>query len=357
MKELAESRGFCPNKYFKDLAQNKMSVFPPNEDIITVAYDAALRAVSKITDLDSIKMVIFATESSFDQSKSAALYIHKFLNLSKNCRVIEIKQACYCATAGLQIAKALILQDPTSKVLVIASDIARYKLNSSGEPTQGGGAVAMVISANPSIIAIENEFSVYTEEVMDFWHPIYTSEACLDGKLSIKSYFNALNYTFNDYCSKTNLTKNDFKACCYHTPFCMLAKKAHKKLFDSDDCNKEETLIYNREIGNSYSASLYIAFISLIDNSEKLENKRIGFFSYGSGSTGEFFSGIIQKDYRNFRFAQKHQKILKERNPILFEEYEAIHKNSENIKNDSYQNICDLKLSQIKDDKRIYLKL
>jgi hydroxymethylglutaryl-CoA synthase len=68
------------------------------------------------------------------------------------------------------------MANPTKKVLLIASDIAKYGLNTSGESSQGGGAVAMILSKNPRLVAIESGSGVYTEDVMDFWRPSYRSE-------------------------------------------------------------------------------------------------------------------------------------------------------------------------------------
>lgn len=45
--------------------------------------------------------------------------------------------------------------------------------------------------------------------------------------------------------------------------------------------------------GNAYSASLYLALISLIDNQPVDDPTRVGLFSYGSGCASEFFSGVI----------------------------------------------------------------
>ena len=41
------------------------------------------------------------------------------------------------------------------KALVVCTDVARYALSSAGEPTQGAGAVAMIISENPRLVALE----------------------------------------------------------------------------------------------------------------------------------------------------------------------------------------------------------
>ena len=41
--------------------------------------------------------------------------------------------------------------NPEKKPLAIASDYAKYELASTGEYTQGGGAVAVLVSANPTL--------------------------------------------------------------------------------------------------------------------------------------------------------------------------------------------------------------
>ena len=58
-------------------------------------------------------------------------------------------------------------------------------------------------------------------------------------------------------------------------------------------------------IGNLYTASMYMGFRSLLEFEFKkgtdLQNKRIGFGSYGSGSSAMVFSGIIQPQYQRNR--------------------------------------------------------
>ncbi|MCF7523721.1 hypothetical protein L3X07_12400 [Levilactobacillus brevis] len=49
----------------------------------------------------------------------------------------------------------------------------------------------------------------------------------------------------------------------------------------------------NRDVGNLYTGSLYLSFLSLLRHGHLQAGQRIGFFSYGSGAEGEFFSGLI----------------------------------------------------------------
>ncbi len=83
-------------------------------------------------------------------------------------RSFEMKEACYAATAGLNYAKLHVAAHPESKVLVIASDIARYGVGSSGESTQGADCVAMLVSQNPRILERSDNVA-QTRDNADFW--------------------------------------------------------------------------------------------------------------------------------------------------------------------------------------------
>ena len=188
---LAKARGIDVSKFHSGLGQLKMAVPPPDEDIVTMAANAALRAVRDV-DLSQIEMLLFATESGIDQSKAAGIYVHDLIGLPKRCRVIELKQACYSGTMALQLALPYLRAYPNKKVLLVASDIARYGLGTTGESSQGCAALAMVLSANPRLLSLEPEYGIITENVMDFWRPNYRSEALVEGKYSSKLYMSML---------------------------------------------------------------------------------------------------------------------------------------------------------------------
>jgi hydroxymethylglutaryl-CoA synthase len=352
LKVLAEKRNIDYNKYYQGIGQTKMSVFPPNEDIVTIAADAAQKAVSYVDNKNDIDMLIFATESSFDLSKSAGIYVHNFLGLKDDCRVFDIKQACYSATAALQIAKSYINDNPKSKVLVIGSDIIKYLPGTSGEPTQGGGAAAFVVSQNPRILEIEPYSGIHTVDVMDFWRPVKLDEALFDGKLSAYNYLKSLDICTKKYFGKSGLEADSVNHVCFHAPFGKMAIKANNQSFKSKTI--DETLVYNSVIGNSCSASIFISFISLMDNfNSDLTGSRIGFFSYGSGSVAEFFSGIISKNYKKMLRTQENKIMLDNRIPMSFAEYELIC-GCEFQNFSTYKNIGSMTLRSIDNFQRIY---
>jgi hydroxymethylglutaryl-CoA synthase len=370
LARLAEKRGVDPEKFYIGLGQRYMAVPAPDEDVVTMAANAALRALRDV-DVTSIEMLLFATESGIDQSKAAGIYVHDLLGLPERCRVIELKQACYSATVALQLALSFIRQHPNKKVLLIASDIARYGLGTTGESSQGCGAIAMILSANPRIISFHSEYGVVTENVMDFWRPNYSDAAFVEGKYSSKLYLNMLERSWQQYHELSKRTFSDHAYYCYHSPVPRLVEKAHQHL--AKICGQEKlsaellqkqiggSLEYGRKIGNCYTASLYVGLTSLLDlTQEDLSFQRIGFYSYGSGCVAEYFSGVIEPSYRQQLHAAYHQAMLIERIALSYHEYEAFY----SFKYPEDGSVCDIPLYQsgpfrlaaIKEHKRIYEK-
>lgn len=333
LKTLAAARGADYNKYAVGLGQEKMAIPPPDEDIVTMAASAALPIVEN-TDLSNLELLLFATESGIDQSKAGGIFVHGLLNLPKRCRTIELKEACYGQTAGLQMALAMVERNPHAKALVIGTDIARYELASPGEPTQGCGAVAMLVSANPRLMVMDREAGMFTDDVMDFWRPNYRDQAVVDGKYSTRVYLSSLLETWRQYSERSGRTYHDLDRFCYHLPFTKIAVKAQEKLARQNNVTLSEeeaeallgdALKYNRITGNSYSASLWVGLTSLLDHTAAdLGGKRVGLYSYGSGCVAEYFSGVVQPGYRQHIRADAHRDLLAHRTELTFQQYEDI---------------------------------
>jgi len=367
LEKLAQARGVDPKKFITGIGQEKMAVPAPDEDVVTMGANAAYQAIQQVDD-SSIDTVIFATESGIDQSKAASIYVHSLLGLSSSCRSFEVKQACCSSTAALYMAMSMVALKPEKRVLIIASDVARYGLETAGEPTQGGGAIAMVVSATPTIVSFDTEFGSYTEDVMDFWRPNYRDEAVVDGKYSIKIYLKALEESWKNYLKESNASFGEFDYFCYHLPFTRMAEKAHFHLgrIAESDLSREElavqmedSLHYNRIIGNCYTASLYIGLLSLLDTADKdLSGKRIGMFSYGSGAMASFFSATVCEGYKKALQPEQNQKMLAAREEISVEEYQKIYAHQLPVDGSEYKTAQHetgrYRLAGISDHKRIY---
>jgi len=370
LADLAQARGVEKDKYLIGLGQSEMAVIPPDEGIVTMAASAASKLLEH-EDKSKIRTLLLATESGIDHSKSAGIYVHRLLELPANTRTIELKQACYSGTGALQLALGYLHQYPEEKILLITSDIARYGLNTPGESSQGGGAVAMLLSKNPRLIAIESGSGLFTEDIMDFWRPNYREEALVEGKISCDQYLKALKECWQDYSERTGRNFLDHQHFLYHIPFPRLAEKAHQKLSmtchlkkpSSEETNQilNPSLIYSKKIGNCYTGSLYLGLISLLENNpNNLSNQRIGFYSYGSGCVAEFFSGIIQENYQDHLFISYHQSLLAERTLLNIAQYENFYSYLLN-KEGQLQTLPEhtrgnYRLSKIENHQQIYIK-
>jgi hydroxymethylglutaryl-CoA synthase len=362
----AKEKHIDVDKYYIGIGQEKMSIAPPDEDVVSLAAKAAAPILQQI-DPNQISAVLFATESGVDQSKSAGAFLHGLLKLSSRCRVVEFKHACYAGAAALQMATAMVRANPKEKILVVAADIAKYDVDTSGEATQGCGAVAMLITANPRIIAIEPGSGYHTEDVMDFWRPNQRTTALVDGKYSTKVYLNSLKQAWQHFTEETGRTFGDINHFCYHIPFTKMAEKAHQTLAKVAGVKLTEeefraqtwpSQIYNRIVGNSYSASLFVGFCSLLDNlKENLENRRVSFFSYGSGCVAEFFTGLVQPGYQQVLMSASHQRQIDSRQPLTYAQYLAFyHQVDDNVENIVFErhNKGPYRLAGIQDHKRYY---
>lgn len=333
MHKLAKARNVEPEKYTIGIGQEKMAVAPITQDAVTLAANAALTILDE-ADKEKIDFILFATESGIDHSKSGGIYVHHLLGLQPNARTVEIKQACYGATAAIQLAKGHIALNPESRVLVLASDIARYGLNSGGEATQGAGAVALVISADPKIMEIENQSTYLTSDIMDFWRPVYTDVPIVNGKFSNEQYLAFFTNVWERYTVKTGLFLSDFEAICFHLPYAKMGRKALNAVFNEQaSASDTERLLrnhafstsYNKLVGNIYTGSLYLSLLSLLEQNNSLDaGSKIGLFSYGSGAVGEFFSGLLQPNYQEHLAAAHHEHLLSSRREVTVSEYEQI---------------------------------
>ena len=332
LTDLAAARGVPAEKLTAGLGVREMAIAPPCEDVVTLAATAGARLLRAAdVDPEEIGMLLVATETGVDHSKPVSIFVHDLLGIGRRCRVYELKHACYAGTAALMTAADWVRAGGggrARRALVIAADIARYAIRSPGEPTQGAGAVAMLVGSTPRALLLGEQSGTYAGNVHDFWRPLDRQEAIVDGKYSVECYLDALAGAFGAYraLERPHLDAGEaltdrLARCLYHTPFPKMAMKAHRRLIEIDwraaaerwravESRLEEAAAASyRElaapgleavarVGNTYTASLYLCLAALLEaEGRTLAGRRLGFFSYGSGCCAEFFTGTTAEGY------------------------------------------------------------
>jgi hydroxymethylglutaryl-CoA synthase len=349
LADLAAARGVPATKFTEGLGVSQMAVARAHEDPVALGATAARRLFATAgVDPATIGLCVVGTETAVDHSKPVAAYLHRLLGLPQACRVFEAKHACFGGTAGLLAALDWIAAGSARgrKALIVCTDIARYGLSSAGEPTQGAGAVALLVSEEPRLLALEvGVTGSYAQDVNDFWRPLYSKEAVVDGHHSVQCYLDALAGAYNSWKAAAAEAGVDGAIVrrCYHVPYGKMAKKAHRHLMQLEGKSDAEadasyaadvapSLRMPSQVGNIYTGSLYLALASLLDaEAGELEGQRIGLFSYGSGCCAEYFAGRVQPGAGAFAAELQLSAPLAARRRYTFAEYEQIRLRDEEV--------------------------
>lgn len=137
-----------------------------HENVYTMAANAVLRLILHY-DIDptQVGFLGLGTESSTDNAAGAVIVrgmVDRALEqlgrprLARSVEVPEFKHACLGGVYALKSALRYVSCDGQERLaIVVAADVAEYERGSSGEQTQGAGAVAMLIERRPRMLAID----------------------------------------------------------------------------------------------------------------------------------------------------------------------------------------------------------
>jgi polyketide biosynthesis 3-hydroxy-3-methylglutaryl-CoA synthase-like enzyme PksG len=372
VSKLAKYRGLDTAR-FENLLMREKTVALPYEDAVSFAVNAAKPIVDALssTEKERIEMLVVCTESGLDFGKSLSTYVHDYLKLDRNCRLFELKNACYSGVAGIQMGINFVLSgtSPGAKALVIATDLSRHILTDENqhtlkgdwaftEPSGGSGAVAMLISDSPYLFEVDvGANGYYGYEVMDACRPFPDGDAG-DADLSLLSYLDCLEHAYLEYQKRVAGVDyaTSFGYLAFHTPFGGMIKGAHRMMMRKmtkakldeigADFERRVTpgLNYCRRVGNIMGASTALSLLSTIDHGDYSPAQRIGVFSYGSGCCSEFFSGVVnaegQSQLRQCGIAGQ----LDQRHELSMEQYEAILRGAGAIRFGTRNTVLDVNL-------------
>ena len=182
IEQLSEKRNLDFQKLNKGLGLEKMAIADSNEDPSSFAANALIDLFEK-NNINPVEIgrIYMGTESALDASKPSATYatdlVEKYFaqkfgeRCLKNCDVTDMTFACIGGVDALQNTIDWVSRNPGNKAIVVSSDLSKYELNSTGEYTQGAGAIALLITENPSILTIDNAWGIATKSENDFFKP------------------------------------------------------------------------------------------------------------------------------------------------------------------------------------------
>ena len=338
LEELCEYRGYEKGK-LKGLGIKHMAILYKQNLV-----DLAIKALKKVNVKDT-SLLILSTESSEDLSKPLSVKIVDKFGLNE-CITFETKFAC---RAGIDsVLMAYTYSKVTgNKSIVVCLDEAVYE-RGNAEITGGCGCAVIVIDpqSNGLELDVRNAKS-YVTDVNDFYKPL-TLTPVVDGKLSIVTYL---------YCCKNAVElwkkvkkqkiTDYFDKLVFHVPFPSIVKwisavlyayekgngmnvhiedvmknfelfnvwrKERKQIESTSEFQEwfsekiESSLVFHPYVGNSYTASIWLALISTLVNSEVDIEDKIGLCGYGSGAGSVCVEAIV-KDKVKVKYELPEKKL------------------------------------------------
>ena len=245
--DFALARGLDIKKLENGLGISKMAIVDANQDPACLAANACLKIMQKNNlSPNDIGRLYIATESSFDESKAMNSYVIGMLEQIygngsfEHCGGIECKFACVSGSYALYDNLNWIRAGEAEgkHALVVVSDIAKYDLGSSGEVTQGAGAIAILLNNNPRLLKFDPKVtSTSIKNEYDFYRPFGKETPIVNGKYSNLLYLIQVKKALSTYKKKAFSTgliklKNDETILDYidylnmHLPYSNMGKKA-----------------------------------------------------------------------------------------------------------------------------------
>ncbi|PYH83769.1 putative hydroxymethylglutaryl-CoA synthase [Aspergillus uvarum CBS 121591] len=339
-------------KHTIGLGQTNMSFCDDREDINTLALTTLSALLHKNTIRPtSIGYLGVGTESLLDRSKSTkTVLMQLFTPENPDIEGVDTYNACYGGTAALLAAVAWIESSAWDgrDAVVVCGDIAAYaREDAAARPTGGVGCVAMLVGADaPVVLEAGLPRASYMRHAWDFFKADFGREAAfVDGVGSGRCYLEAVDGCYRGWVRKmtalgegaTGIDIDAFDYFLFHAPNCKLVAKAYARLLWNDllrtgnipeelrpaRLDDESTLgdkglekqlmalarsrfeervqpglLVPTQCGNMYTASLYSGLVGLLASvpSERLQGKRIGMFSYGSGLASTLFTLVVRGD-------------------------------------------------------------
>lgn len=355
-EELEKANGVSAGKYTIGLGQKAMAFTGDQEDINSISLTVVQSLLEKYSiPPQSIGRLEVGTESLIDKSKSTKTVLMSLFADSGNTDIegATVVNACYGGTSAL--LNALNWADSSSwdgrYAIVVAADIAVYA-DGPARPSGGCGAVAMLVGRDaPLPINLATRTS-HASHVWDFFKPKMDSEYPeVNGALSQTCYLRALDSCYTNFVRKQSTSSggapfglHSIDHFLFHSPYNKLVQKSlGRVLFNDaligtadageiaqwmkspvedtyDDKGLESKLktlsapLYqakvacgcelSREIGNTYTASVYMNLANLVAiNGSNLNGSTVVLFSYGSGALASMFEIKPTTQNRNSKFS------------------------------------------------------
>jgi len=335
IEDLAEARNIEYAKLNKGLGLTTMSLADVSEDASSMAANAVLSLIKKNNlKPQDIGRIYVGSESATDGAKPIASYVVAMLadyfkkEYGENCFMhtdcVDMTFACIAGVDAMLTTCDWVNANNKRIGIVVATDNAKYELESTGEYTQGAGAVATLITHNPRLISFGETVGVSTIGEHDFFKPIRTIKKSdllkngekkignliseneeyveihkifpvFDGQYSNKCYSNRMSEAYKHFVGlkKGKHQLEDWDKLIFHLPYAFHGKRAFADVFwetyKDDETLKKQLL----ELDPDFFSHQTIKLVTRTAMYKDFVNKKVEKGQRASSYIGNLYTGSI----------------------------------------------------------------
>ncbi len=275
----------------RDATPIKSKSFPSyDEDTITIAYEAALRAIeSSGADPSLIGAVFIGSESKPYAVKPSGTVVAEALGLGRNILSADYEFACKAGTEAMQTVFGLVSSGMIRMGLAIGADTAQGRPGDELEYTAAAGGAAYIISrVEDGVLARLEASYTYVSDTPDFWRrSLEEYPRHLYRFTGEPAYFHHIMSSVKGLFEEYGYSPSDFKYAVFHQPNYKFPTRVAKKLGFTMDQIKPGLVV--ALVGNTYSGSSLLGLAATLDVAEPGDKILLASFGSGAGSDSMVF--------------------------------------------------------------------
>lgn len=300
----------------KGLYINQKSVPYPDEDVVTIATEAARNMMAR-TDVDpaDIGAVYVGSESHPYAVKPTSTIVAEAIGATPVLTAADLEFACKAGTAAIQICVGLVGAGMVKYGVAIGSDTSQGAPGDALEYSASAGGAAYLIGSK-NIIAKINKTVSFTTDTPDFWRREGQPYPKHGGRFTGEpAYFKHIVSAAKMLMEEMGTNPSDYDYAVFHQPNGKFPMRVSAQLgFTNEQIEKG---LLTPMIGNTYSGAVPLGLSSVLDVAKP--GDRIFVTSYGSGAGSDAFDITVTDNIKKFKKdkAPTMDKILQ--NPVYLD--------------------------------------
>ncbi|MDR0887708.1 MAG: hydroxymethylglutaryl-CoA synthase [Candidatus Methanoplasma sp.] len=283
----------------KGLMIYQKSVPGCDEDVVTIATEAARNMMARVPDVDpkDIGAVYVGSESHPYAVKPTASIVAEAIEATPNMTAVDMEFACKAGTAGIQACMGLVGSNMVKYGVAIGADTSQGAPGDALEYSASAGGAAYLIGSE-NIIAKINKTLSFTTDTPDFWRREGQPYPLHGGRFTGEpAYFKHITSAAKRLMTDIGTKPEDYKYAVFHQPNGKFPTRVAGMLGFAPE--QVETGLLTPNIGNTYSGAVPLGLAAVLDKAQP--GDRIFVTSYGSGAGSDAFDITVTDNIKNYK--------------------------------------------------------